>query len=116
MYRVPNKNEINSINMYKAIIIKLQNYKNDIIGTDQNFDYINLDQHKNTQNLLDIFVANGLLPTITKTTRINKYTINIHASILTVDIADHLSVITNIGYSKQVHKITREAIKILSWV
>ena len=37
IYRVPNTNEVNSINMYSQIISKLQNYTNDIIiGTDQN--------------------------------------------------------------------------------
>ena len=126
IYRVPNTNEINSINMYEDIIRKLQNYKNEIIiGTDQNFDYIKLDQHKNTQKLLDIFLTNGLLPTITKPTRIThttatlidniyistKYKRHIQSSILTVDISDHLPVITNVGYSKQVHTKTHKTIK-----
>jgi hypothetical protein len=112
IYRVPNSNEINSINMYENIIRKLHNYKNDIIiGTDQNFDYIKIDHNKNTQYLFDTFVTNGFFPTITKPTRITHTTAtlidniyistkrkpNIHSAILTIDISDHLPVITTIG-------------------
>ena len=80
IYRVPNTNEISSINMYENIIAKLHNYKHDvIIGTDQNVDYIKIDQHKNTQDLLDTFITNGFLPTITKPTRIT------HASATLID-------------------------------
>ncbi|KAK2170103.1 hypothetical protein LSH36_4g05027 [Paralvinella palmiformis] len=53
--------------MYSNIITKLHNYKHDIIiGTDQNFDYLKLDRHKNTQHLLDTLITNGFLLTITK--------------------------------------------------
>jgi hypothetical protein len=115
IYRVPNTNEVNSINMYNNIIKKLQDYKHDIIiGTDQNFDYIKIEQNKNTQELLDIFVSNGFIPTITKPTRITHATAtlidniyistkrkpNIHSAILTVDISDHLPVITCAGSNK----------------
>ena len=112
IYRVPNTNEVRSISMYENIITKLQSYKHDIvIGTDQNFDYIKIDQHQNTQDLLDTFITNGILPSITKPTRIThtsatlidniyistKRKPQIQSAILTVDISDHLPVITCVG-------------------
>jgi hypothetical protein len=75
IYRVPNTNELKSIKMYETISKQLQNYNhNIIIGTDQNFDYIKIDQHKNSEDLLSNFLANGLVPTITKPTRITHST------------------------------------------
>ena len=71
IYRVPNTNEVNSIKMYETICKNLHGYThNIIIGTDQNFDYIKIDQHRNTEELLSTFLAHGLVPTITKPTRI----------------------------------------------
>ena len=120
IYRVPNTNEISSINMYENIIAKLHNYKHDvIIGTDQNFDYIKIDQHKNTQDLLDTFITNGFLPTITKPTRIThasatlidniyvstKCKSHIQSAILTVDISDHLPVSTCVGCDTRTNKL-----------
>ena len=47
IYRVPNTSETNSVKIYDTICKQLQNYNhNIIIGTDQNFDYIKIDQHK----------------------------------------------------------------------
>ena len=118
IYRVPNTNEANSLAMYENILKNLQNYKhNIIIGTDQNFDYIKLEQHKNTDTLLGTFLINGLVPTITKPTRIthNSATLidNIYISIknkgviksaiLCADISDHLPVFTCVGKKKRSH-------------
>ena len=38
--------------------------------TDQNFDYLKIDNHKNIQDLFNIFLNNGLLPTVTTPIRI----------------------------------------------
>jgi len=118
IYRVPNTNETNSINMYENIIKKLNDYKNTIIiGTDQNFDYIKINHHNNTESLLGIFLANGLIPTITKPTRITHSTAtlidniyisvnnksNVKSAILCADISDHLPVITCVGKNKRVN-------------
>ena len=112
--------------MYSQIISKLQNYKNDIIiGTDQNFDYIQIDQYKHTQDLLDTFITNGFIPTITKPTRITHNTAtlidniyistnhkpDIHSVILTFDISDHLPVITSVGHDKYTTKRKPKIIK-----
>ena len=71
IYRVPNTSEITSINRYENITKKLSDMpQNVIIGTDQNFDYLKVNSHKNTQDLLCTFLNNGLVPTITLPTRI----------------------------------------------
>ena len=100
--------------MYESILTTLQNYKKNIVlGTDQNFDYIKIDQHKNTEDLLNLFLTNGLVPTITKPTRIalidniyilpkNKTTIQ--SGILCVDISDHLPIIMCFGTTKNEYK------------
>ena len=71
IYRVPNTSEITLINRYENITKKLSDMpQNVIIGTDQNFDYLTVNSHKNTQDLLCTFLNNGLVPTITMPTRI----------------------------------------------
>ena len=107
--------------MYDTICKQLQNYNhNIIIGTDQNFDYIKIDQHKNTEDLLNNFLASGLVPTITKPTRITHSTAtlidniyisvktktNIKSGILCTDISDHLPIIVCTGNTKKDSKKT----------
>ena len=41
-----------------------------IIGTDQNFDYMKVNEHKNTSDLLNVFFTAGILPTVSRPTRI----------------------------------------------
>jgi hypothetical protein len=75
IYRVPNTNIGVSLERYESVLEKLNSYKHPIIiGTDQNFNYMNIVQHGKTQELLNKFVSNGLIPTITKTTRITHNT------------------------------------------
>ena len=46
--------------MYETIVTKLQIFKHHIIsGTDQNFDFIKINQHKNIVDLLDTFLSNN---------------------------------------------------------
>jgi hypothetical protein len=114
VYRVPNTNLSESLSNYETIIKKLHNYNhNIIIGMDQNLDYINIDTHKNTEDLLSIFLTNGLVPTITKPTRIThtsatlidniyisiKNKANIQSGIVCTDISDRLPVFTFVGTS-----------------
>ena len=62
IYRVPNTSEITSINRYEDITKKLSDMpQNVIIGSDQNFDYLKVNSHKNTQDLLCTFLNNGLV-------------------------------------------------------
>lgn len=103
IYRVPGTNETESINAYDNILVKLNNEKRDIfIGTDQNYDYIKINQHKKTADLLNVFLNNAIIPTITKPTRIthqsatlidNIYTKiksnTFYSAVLMTDISDH---------------------------
>ncbi len=118
IYRIPNTNEHDSIEKYETIVKQLVNYKNVIIGTDQNFDYLKIDHQKNTEDLLNTFVSNGLIPTITKPTRIthtsatlidNIYVSSntnshIQSSILCYDISDHMPILVCTGnYKSRIH-------------
>jgi len=102
--------------MYEQILKKLQNIKTQvIIGTDQNFDYMKIDQNKNTQELLNLFFNNCIFPTIIKPTRIthssaplidNLYIninndTNIKSGIILSDISDHLPIFACIGKQKE---------------
>jgi len=107
VYRVPNTNEQLSSNRYETILRKLLIFNGDVmIGTDQNFNYLNVERHGNTRDLLNLFITNGFISTITKATRIchststlidniyTKFKLNedISSGILTVDISAHLTV------------------------
>jgi hypothetical protein len=122
VYRVTNTNEQLSINRYETILRKLATFKWDVmIGTDQNFNYLDIERHGNTRDLLSPFTTNGVIPTITKATRIchststlidNIYTKfkpseDISSGILTVDISDHLPVFVLLGKPTQTKRIPK---------
>ena len=107
IYRIPNTNELLSLNRFETITDKLQVLNKDIIiGTDQNFDYLKINTHKNTSDLLNQFFSNGLVPCITKPTRITHTTATLidnmyvnpqreaklHSGIILYEFADHLPV------------------------
>ena len=114
IYRVPNTSEHDSIERYETILKQLVNYKNIIVGTDQNFDYLKIDHHKYTEDLLNTFMSNGLIPTITKPTRITHTSATlidyiyvssntnskIQSTILCYDISDHMPIMVCTGTSK----------------
>ncbi len=112
VYRVPNTNEQLSIGRYDSILDKLSDYNGDVvIGTDQNFNYLDITNHGNTRDLLNTFITAGFIPTITKPTRIthstatlidNLYikrraTDSLASGIITTDISDHLPVFLFLG-------------------
>ena len=114
IYRIPNTNETESLSRYETILHKLNNQKyKTIIGTDQNFDYLKINKHQNSCMLLDHFLAAGLIPKITKPTRIvhssatlidNIYTnfdpqIPTKGSILITDISDHFPILLTYQHS-----------------
>lgn len=71
IYRVPNTSEQSFLAKYEQLIGKInKENKSTIISTDQNLDYLKIDKHSNTNKFLDINLGFGLLPTITKPTRI----------------------------------------------
>ena len=127
IYRIPNTNEIISINRFENILQSLQTSNKDIIiATDQNFDYLKIHEHKNTSDLLNAFLNGNMLPTITKPTRITHNTAtlidniyvklkdysNIYSGIIQTHISDHLPVFAFVGSvrlgnsSKQKEKLT----------
>ena len=107
IYRIPGINEGLSISHFERQLNLLNNINHNIlIGTDQNFDYLKINTHKHTSDLLNIFLENSLIPTTTKPTRIThqsttlidniyaklkKHT-NLYSTILLTDISDHLPV------------------------
>ncbi len=105
VYRIPNTNQNSFLERYQSIIDKIKLEKKDIvIGTDQNLDYLKIQQHSNTAEFLNLNLSAGLLPTMTKPTRIvhdkatlidNIYVDNANASnsvsaIILADMSDHL--------------------------
>ena len=72
IYRVPNTNKLESIQRYEALLSQLSNFNgNVIVGTDHNFNLLNIEHHGNTQQLLNTFISAVFVPTITKATRIS---------------------------------------------
>ncbi len=112
IYRVPGINEQISIQRYDSILQNLLDFNGDvIIGTDQNFNYLDIERHSKTRQLLDIFISSGFLPTVTLPTRIThststlidniyikcKHYDEIVSGIMSVDISDHLPLFTFVG-------------------
>ena len=117
IYRVPGTNETESIARFEEVITSISQTNNDvIIGTDQNFDYINVNTNTNVSNLLNLFISSGIVPSITRPTRIthtsatlidNLYVKchgyeNISSGIITVDLSDHLPIIVCMGKNPEV--------------
>ena len=82
-----------------------------MISTDQNFNYLDIEHHGTTRDLLDAFISSGFEPTITKPTRIThntatlidntyvkmRYPEVLVSGIITVDMSDHLPIFTFMG-------------------
>lgn len=130
IYRIPNSNVKLSIERFHTIMNRLKSIKSDIIlGTDQNFDLLKYNSDNNTKELLDGFISSGLLPTITKPTRIthksatlidniylkgcNCYTYS--ANIINYDISDHLPVIIYAGKAINTCKPESKAFDKRTW-
>ena len=126
IYRVPNTNERESIARYEEVMLALTNTKKDVlVGTDQNFDYMKIDSNSNVSDLLDVFFTLGVLPSVTKPTRIThssatlidniyvkcaKYE-HVHSRILLTDISDHFPVLVCMG-----HKVKRQCRESLTFM
>ena len=111
IYRVPNSNEKSFLEKYDHLVksINLEN-KNIVISTDQNLDFLKLNQYENSANFLDMDLKLDLLPMITRPTRITHSTAtlidniyvktrqacNSKSFILTSDLSDHLPCLLSI--------------------
>jgi hypothetical protein len=107
MYRLPSTNEKHFLETYDYILRCVQNEKKDIvIGTDQNMDLLKFEQHTNIADLIDLNFSYGVVPTITKPTRIthNSATLidnlyvscknakKIESKVIVTDLSDHFPV------------------------
>ncbi len=72
VYRVPNTNETAStVERFGFLSNKIRECGTQaIIGTDQNFDLFKINSHGNTADLLTQAFSYGIVPTITKPTRV----------------------------------------------
>ena len=101
-------NDFCSIEHYDQTVMALGNTKCDVIGTDQNFDYMKVDTNQNVSNLLNVFFIRGLLKTVKRPIQIThtRYTVidsiyvqcrgyeHIDSIIILSDISDHLPILT----------------------
>lgn len=85
-----------------------------MIGTDHDFNYLNIVRHSKTRHLFDIFISSGFLPTVTPPPHITHNTsmfiYNIYircklyyeliSGIMFVDISHHFPLFTFVG---QIH-------------
>jgi len=112
IYRVPNTNIKKSIERFEEIVTKLKHYKgNVIVGTDQNFDLLKYNENNNIKLLLNNFIENGFLPTVTLPTRvthssataIDNIYVKGHTSykscsfVIETDISDHFPLLAFVG-------------------
>ena len=108
VYRIPDTSEVLSVKRYECLLNKLNaTGANVILGTDQNFDYLKIQTHGKTLDLLNAFLSYDLIPTITKPTRITHTSAtlidniyvrqdspNIRSCIMPCDISDHFPVLS----------------------
>ena len=107
IYRVPNSPDKDSVERFQSIVNKLEKTKcNILIGTDQNFDLLKYNTHRNTEDLLNGLTQAGVMPTVTKPTRVTHSTAtvidniyagrfdinNLQSIIIQTDISDHYPV------------------------
>jgi hypothetical protein len=71
IYRSPGSNDQVSVERFDSLLHSLTNFKGQIvIGTDQHFNFLNVQHHNKTLELLNVFIASGFFPTVTIPTRI----------------------------------------------
>ena len=105
-YRPPNTNPNDFLDVYSILIGKLKENKgkNIVIGLDHNLDLLKNATHKCTEDFIDLNLDSGLLPCITRPTRITKSTATLidniivnesifstmFCAVITHDLSDHL--------------------------
>ena len=113
IYRVPNTNAQTSLDRFDQTLSNIIKEKHStvIIGTDQNFDYLQLNSNRHVESLLNTFVTSGMFPTINKPTRTTNTSSTIidniyikgkalntcFAAILYSHISDHNPIMTCFG-------------------
>ena len=112
LYRPPNSPEKEFLKNYKKFLSKFTQHELDkvIIGTDHNMDLLKQELHQPTKDFLNLNLDCGLLPTVTKPTRITRSTATLidnfivgknyykfqNSQIWIDDISDHLPTVLTI--------------------
>ena len=121
IYRPPNTPITEFLKDYVKLLNKVNKDKNTdiIIGMDHNLDFLKSNQHKNTQNVIEINLDLNYLPCITRPNRstnssvtlIDNILISEHlqgrqdSKILIEDLSDHLSSLVTLSGQFLDHKI-----------
>ena len=94
---------------------KLTGNKLVIIGADQNFDFLKIENNNNTLELLNTYLSSSIIPTINKPTRVthsianlidnNKPNLDIYSGIIISDLSDHMPVFCFMNYHSHKHSI-----------
>ena len=118
IYRVPGTNQQLSTQRFDEILQNISDFRGDVmIGTDQNFNSIEIEKHSNTKELLDVFISHAYFSTISvptkithkSTTLINNIYVkcdqldNLVSGTISVYISDHLPVFTFIERATQIN-------------
>ena len=126
LYRPPNTPVKEFIDSYINILSKLNNEKHELIlGMDHNLDLLKINHHKRTEEFLECNLDNGMIPQITKPTRITQTSATLidnvmiskklcgqtESRILIENISDHMVSLVTVRDFKQSHK---EGKKVLS--
>ena len=78
IYCAPNSNEHTLLHEYNTILNSINRQKKrDILGTDQNLDYLKLHVHTMTEKLFDLNLEKNILPTICLPTRVTHSTVTL---------------------------------------
>ena len=139
LYRPPNTSTKEFLEKYKVLISEICKEKHEIIlGMDHNLDLLKLAQHKATEEFLECNLDCGMIPQITKPTRITQTSATLidnvivskrlsghsESRILIENISDHLPSLVSIGnykctqseelkiYSRDIRKNNIEKLKI----
>ena len=111
-----------------ASLVKIQKEEKNkeyLFGLDHNMDFLKSEHHKNTQEFIEHIFENGLIPTITRPTRVTKSSAtlidniliseklasNYTSGVICYDISDHFPCLTILKY---VNCSKKEPIKITS--
>ena len=120
IYRVPKTNSKEFLTDYRNIINKImEENKEFVLCTDQNLDYLKINNHRDTSDLLELNLNSSIIPTILRPTRVTHETAtlidNIYLSkklssdyvsgIVKYDISDHFPCFTMIKKGIKLDKI-----------
>ena len=126
LYCFPNTNPSEFIAIYDKITEHIQRKNRDlIIGLDHNLNFLNYENHADTQRFLELIIDNEMFPCITRPTRIthqsatiidniivNKELYNInYSNIIISDLSDHMPSLCILKHLKGIPIANRKSYK-----